>query len=99
MTQPSTAEQLVALRRVQRRVGAIAFFAVAMHGVLGLIVVAHVVKGQGRDADALLLLVMSGVFAVVTYAVVRLILAARMWSPVWVALSVVPTLFGFFWVL
>lgn len=99
MTPPTTAEQLIALRRVQRRVGAIAFFAVAMHGVLGLIVVAHVVKGEGRDADALLLLVMSGVFAIVTYVVVRLILAARVWSPAWIAVSVIPTIIGFFWVL
>lgn len=99
MTSPTTAEQLIALRRVQRRVGAIAFFAVAMHGVLGLIVVAHVVKGEGRDADALLLLIMSGVFAVVTYVVVRLILAAKIWSPAWIAVSVIPTIIGFFWVL
>lgn len=99
MTTPSPAEQLAALRRVQRRVGAIAFFAVAMHGVLGLIVVAHVVKGEGRDSDALLLLIMSGVFAIVTYVVVRLILAAKIWSPVWIPLSVIPTVIGFFWVL
>lgn len=99
MTTLTPAEQLAALRRVQRRVGAIAFFAVAMHGVLGLIVVAHVVKGEGRDSDAILLLIMSGVFAVVTYVVVRLILAARLWSPAWIAVSVIPTIVGFFWVL
>ncbi len=92
-------EQLTALRRVQRRVGAIGFFAIAIHGVLGLIVVAHVVKGEGRDADAVLLLVMSGVFAVVTYLVMRVILAARLWSPAWIALSVVPTVIGALWVL
>lgn len=93
------AEKLVALRRVQRRVSSIAFFAVAMHGVLGLIVVAHVVKGEGRDADAILLLIMSGVFAAVTYVVMRIILAARLWSPVWIAVSAIPTIVGFFWVL
>lgn len=93
------AAQLAALRRVQRRVGAIAFFAVAIHGVLGLIVVAHVVKGEGRGSDAVLLLVMSAVFAVVTYVVVRTILGARVWAPGWIALSVVPTVIGFVWVL
>lgn len=97
-TRDTTAE-LAALRKVQRRVAAIAFFAVAMHGVLGLIGVAHVVQGQDRTADAVLLLVMSGVFAVITYVVVRLILAARLWSPVWVPLAFVPTVAGFFWVL
>ncbi|KQX73817.1 hypothetical protein [Aeromicrobium sp. Root472D3] len=99
MNAPAHSAELAALRRVQRRVGAIAFFAVAIHGVLGLIVVAHVVKGEGRDADAVLLLVMSAVFAVVTYVVVRLILAARLWAPGWIALSVVPTVIGFVWVL
>jgi len=98
MSVQSPAEQLAALRRVQRRVGAIAFFAVAIHGVLGLIVVAHVVKGEGRDSDAVLLLVMSGVFAVVTYVVVRLILAARLWSA-WIPLALIPTVIGFVWVL
>lgn len=105
MTTPSNADQLAtldaldALRRVQRRVGAIAFFAVAIHGVLGLVVVAHVVEGEGRRADAVLLLVMSAVFAVVTYVVVRLILAAPVWSPVWLVLAMVPTVAGFVWVL
>jgi hypothetical protein len=97
-TRSRTAE-LAALRKVQRRVAAIAFFAVAIHGVLGLIVVAHVVHGQDRTGDAVLLLVMSGVFAVITYVVVRLILAAKVWSPAWIALSLVPTIAGFFWVL
>ncbi len=99
MTTPNHADQLAALRRVQRRVGAIAFFAVAIHGVLGLIVVAEVVHREGRGSDAVLLLVMSGVFAVVTYVVVRLILAARLWSPPWIVVSVIPTVIGFVWVL
>lgn len=98
MTTKTTAEQLVALRRVQRRVASIGFFAVAIHGVIGLIVVAEVVKGEGRDADALLLLIMSAVFALVTYVVMRIILGAKIWSP-WVAISFVPTIIGFFWVL
>jgi hypothetical protein len=99
MSAPGPSAELAALRRVQRRVGAIAFFSVAIHGVLGLIVVAHVVKGEGRDSDAVLLLVMSAVFAVVTYVVVRLILGARLVAPAWIALSFVPTVIGFFWVL
>lgn len=98
MTTRSHAEELVALRRVQRRVGAIAFFSVAIHGVLALIIVAEVVKGEGRDADAVLLLAMSGVFAVVTYVVVRLILAAPLWSA-WILLTLLPTAIGVVWVL
>ncbi|AWB91076.1 hypothetical protein [Aeromicrobium chenweiae] len=95
---PSAAERLAALRKVQRRVGAIAFFSVAIHGVLGLIVVAHVVQGQGRSADAVLLLALSALFAVVTYVVVRVILGAKLMSP-WIPLAFLPTVVGLFWVL
>ncbi|MET1132378.1 MAG: hypothetical protein ABWX60_03025 [Aeromicrobium sp.] len=97
-TTRNTTAELAALRRVQRRVAAIAFFAVAIHGVLGLIVVAHVVHGQDRTGDAVLLLVMSAVFALVTFVVMRLILAATLRSP-WIVLAFVPTVVGFFWVL
>lgn len=92
-------DELAALHRVQRRVGAIAFFAIAIHGVLGLVVAAHVVHGQGRTSDAVLLLVMSAPFAAVTYVVTRLILAAPLWAPAWIALAAVPTIAGFVWVL
>lgn len=85
------AAELEALRTVQRRVAAIAFFAVAIHGVIGLVVVAQIIDGQGRHADAMMLTFMSGVFALVTYVVVRTILRRRIWSPAWIAVSLVPT--------
>ena len=96
-TPQTTADKIAALRRVQRRVGAIAFFAVAIHGVLGLVVVAEVVHGEDRTSDAVLLLAMSAVFAVVTYVVMRLILGARLLSP-WIPLAFVPTVVGIFWI-
>ncbi len=79
------------MRTVQRRVAAIGFFAVAIHGVIGLMVVARIVDGQGRHGDAVMLTVMSGLFAVVTYGVVRTILQRRFWSPAWMLLTVTPT--------
>jgi hypothetical protein len=85
------AAELEALRTVQRRVAAIAFFAVAIHGVIGLAVVAQVINGQGRHSDAMMLAFMSGVFALVTYAVVRTLLRRRLWSPVWIVAALIPT--------
>jgi hypothetical protein len=41
------------LNRVQRRVGAIGFFFVAIHGALGVIFVAHTREDQGRHGDAI----------------------------------------------
>lgn len=91
-------DQLAALHTVQRRVAAIAFFAVTVHGVLGLIGVAHVLVGQGRHADAVILVIMSGVVAAVVYASMRFILGAPMWSPVWIAISLLPTAAAFWFV-
>ncbi len=85
------AAELAALHTVQRRVGAIAFFAVAIHGVVGLAVVAQIINGQGRHSDAILLASMSGVFAIVTYAVVRTILRRRIWSPIWIVVALAPS--------
>ncbi|MEO6605745.1 MAG: hypothetical protein ABIN55_09035 [Aeromicrobium sp.] len=85
------AAELVALRRVQRRVAAIGFFAVAIHGILGLAIVGHIVDGQGRRSDAIMLTVMSGVLALITYGIIRTILQRRLWSPVWMLIALAPT--------
>lgn len=89
-------EKARALLTVQRRVGAIVYFTVVVHGVFGLIGVAFVVDDQGRHADATLLLAMSGVFGLITYAGVRLILGRSLWSPAWLVLSIIPTVAAFF---
>lgn len=85
------AAELAALRKVQRRVAAIGFFAVAVHGVIGLIVVGHIVDGQGRHGDAVMLTIMSGVFALITYGVVRTILQRSLWSPIWMLVAITPS--------
>ncbi|TXL56575.1 hypothetical protein [Aeromicrobium terrae] len=86
------------LIRVQRRVFAIGFFTVTIHGVLGLIGVAHVLVGQDRHSDAVALVFMSGVAAVLVYLGVRAILAKPFWSPAWIALALTPTAAAFIWV-
>ncbi len=87
------------LNRVQRRVGAIAFFTFTIQGVLGVIAVADIREGQGRHGDAIGLLVMSVVISVITYVGTRVILGGKLWSPGWIALAAVPSVAGFIWVL
>ncbi|WP_375001406.1 hypothetical protein [Aeromicrobium sp. CTD01-1L150] len=95
-----SAQETAALDRVRRRVGALVFFAVVIHGVLGLIGVAHVVVDEpGRHGTAVGLLVMSGVVAAIMYVGIRLILGARLVSPVWMLLAALPTILGASWVL
>jgi hypothetical protein len=92
------AAKAASLLRVQRRVGAIGFFAIAVHGVFGVIGGAYVLEGQGKHGSAVGLTVMSGVIALVVYAVTRTILAAPLWSPAWIALAVTPTVAAFVWI-
>ncbi|MGJ9413854.1 hypothetical protein ACHAAC_14215 [Aeromicrobium sp. CF4.19] len=93
-----SAEETAALDRVRRRVAALAFFAVIVHGVLGLVGAAHVVAGQGRQSDAVGLLVMSGLTATIMYVGIRLILGARLFSPLWMLAAAAPTVVGFVWI-
>ncbi|WP_262848240.1 hypothetical protein [Mumia quercus] len=83
--------ELAALRKVQRRVAAIGFFAITVHGIFGCIGLAFVLDGQGRHGDAIALTLMAGVITVITYAGVRLILKRSLWSPVWILVAALPT--------
>jgi hypothetical protein len=91
--------ETASLHRVQRRVGAIGFFAVAVHAVLGVIAAAYIREGQGRHGDAIGLTVMSAILAVLVYSVVRTILGAKLWSPAWIALALTPTAAAVVWIL
>ena len=86
-----------ALDKVRRRVTAIGFFAVASHGVFGLIGVSYVLVGQDRRSDAVLLTFMSGVVALIVCAATRAILGRRPFSISWSAVSLAPTAAAFFW--
>jgi hypothetical protein len=91
--------KLAALNRVQRRVAAIGFFAVAEHGIVGLIVAASIIVDEpGRRGDATGLLVMATVVSVITYVAMRIILGGRLLSP-WIALAAAAPIAGFVWVL
>jgi hypothetical protein len=86
-----------ALDRVRRRVAAIGFLAVAVHGVFGLIGVSYVLLDQDRRSDAVLLTFMSGVVALIVCAATRAILGTRPFSPAWSLASLVPTVAAFIW--
>lgn len=93
------AAKLAALNRVQRRVAAIGFFAVAEHGILGLIVVSSIIVDEpGRRGDAIGLLVMAAIVSTITYVVMRKILGGRLLSP-WILIAAAAPVLGFFWVL
>ena len=87
--------QAAALDRVRRRVAAIGFLAVAMHGVFGLIGVSYVLLDQDRRSDAALLTVMSGVVALIVCAATRAILGTRPFSIPWSLVSLAPTVAAF----
>ncbi|MGH1561675.1 hypothetical protein [Mumia sp. DW29H23] len=100
---PKTREQreaeLRALRVVQRRVAAIGFFAITVHGIFGCIGLGFVLDNQGRHGDAIAITLMSGVIAALTYAGVRVILQRSLWSPVWMVVAALPTVVGLVWLL
>jgi hypothetical protein len=87
----TTTREAQALDRVRRRVTAIGFFAVASHGVFGLIGVSYVLLGQDRRSDATLLTLMSGVVALIVCAATRAILGTRPFSVIWSVISLTPT--------
>ncbi len=95
-----SAEETRALQVVRRRTTAICFFVVAIHGVVGLVVVADVIARQGRQSGAVVLVVMSAFLAIGISVAVRAILAARpVFSWPWVLVSLVPSVAGLVWVL
>lgn len=95
-----SAEETAALQRVRRRTTAICFFVVAIHGVVGLVVVADVIAGQGRRDGAIVLVVMSALLAVGISIATRAILAATPYlSWPWALVSLVPSGAGLLWVL
>jgi predicted phage tail protein len=89
--------EAAALLKVQQRVASIGLFAVAIHGVFGTIAGAYVVHGQGRQGAAWALLCMSAIIGMLTCTGIRLILRRRLWSPVWLCISVVPAIAAAFW--
>ncbi len=98
MSQNMTAEQraaeLAALDRVRRRILAIGFFAVVSHGVVALIYLSVTFHDQGRTSDAVILLIMSALVALVMVVVMRIILGHNPASPLWLAIALAPTALG-----
>ncbi|KHL18927.1 hypothetical protein CLV56_1267 [Mumia flava] len=99
LTSEERAIQMAALRKVQRRVAAIIFFGITIHGVAGCLGAAYVIEGQGRHGDAIAMTLMSGVVAALTYTGVRLILGRPLLSALWIPIALTPTAIGLAWLL
>ncbi|MFT4299300.1 MAG: hypothetical protein QM597_06680 [Aeromicrobium sp.] len=99
LTAEERAAELASLDRVRRRVLAIGFFTVVIHGVLGLIGGAHVIHGEGRTSGAVVLLVMSGIVALLMVGIIRVILKRSPFAPLWFLVGLIPTAVGVTWVL
>lgn len=97
MTTTAREREVQALDRVRRRVTAIGFLAVASHGVFALIGVSHVLLGQDRRADAVLLTLMSGMVALIVCAATRAILGRPSFSAAWSLISIMPTAAALVW--
>jgi len=97
VTTDGKTEAATALRKVQQRVAAIGFFAIASHGVIGTIAGAYVVEGQGRHDAAVAFIAMSAIIALLTFGGVRIILQRSLWAPMWIALALVPTAVAIVW--
>lgn len=91
---PTRQEKLDALDRVRRRVTAIGFLTIALHGIIALPVVAGIIDRQGRTDDAVVLVLMSGVIGVLTVAATLAILGRTASDARWLVLGLLPPVLG-----
>ena len=94
---PEVSQDLNALDTVRRRVLAIGFLSIVLHGVVALIWLGIEYRNEGRASDSTIMFVMSGAIALVSYAVTQVILGKKLWSPVWIVIFMAPTFIAAFW--
>lgn len=94
---PEVSEDLNSLDVVRRRVLAIGFLSIVLHGVVALIWLGIIYRNDGRTSDSIIMFVMSAVVALVSYGVTRVILGKKIWSPIWIVVSLVPTVVAVLW--
>jgi len=88
--------EVQSLDRVRRRVTVIGFLAITLHAVIALPVLAQHLVGQGRDADAALMLALTGLAGVLIVVIARLILGYRRFSPLWTVIGLLPLAAGIY---
>ncbi|NLC97477.1 MAG: hypothetical protein GX678_00150 [Actinomycetales bacterium] len=94
---PELSQDLNSLDVVRRRVLAIGFLTIVLHGVVALIWLGVIYRNDGRTSDSVIMFVMSAVVALVSYAVTRVILGQKIWSPIWILVSLAPTVIAVLW--
>lgn len=94
---PEISNDLHALDTVRRRVLAIGFLSIILHGIAALIWLGMGYRGEDRGSDAVLMFVIAGVFTALAYLGTRLILAKPLWSPLWIAIFFAPLAIAILW--
>lgn len=92
----SVTDELASLDRVRRRVTAVGFLAIAVHAVVALPLLAQYVAEDGRNADAVLMLLLTALSGMLTAAVTRAILGRSPFSVIWFAIGLLPTVVGIY---
>ncbi len=85
------------LEIVRRRVLAVGFLSIILHGVVALIWLGIVYRNDGRASDSFIMFFMSGVLAIITCVGTRVILKRAPWSTLWIAVSLAPTVIAVLW--
>lgn len=94
---PEVSENLNSLDTVRRRISALTFLVITLHGVVALIWLGIIYRNDGRTSDSIIMFVISAVIALISYGVTRVILGKKIWSPLWIALSLSPTIVAVLW--
>lgn len=94
---PDVSHDLHALDTVRRRVLAIGFLAIILHGIAALIWLGMGYRDDNRSSDATFMFAVAGVFTGLAYLGTRLILAKKLWSPLWIAIFFAPLIIAILW--
>ena len=94
---PEVSENLNSLDTVRRRISALTFLVITLHGVVALIWLGIIYRNDGRTSDSIIMFVISAVIALISCGVTRVILGKKIWSPLWIALSLSPTIVAVLW--
>ncbi|RLV57147.1 hypothetical protein D9V41_00345 [Aeromicrobium phragmitis] len=94
--QASVTDELESLDRVRRRVTAVGFLAIAIHAVIALPLLAQYVAEDGKNPEAVLMLVLTAFAGMLTAAVTRVILGRSPFSVLWLAVGLLPAAIGIY---
>ncbi len=94
---PEISGDLHALDTVRRRVLAIGFLSITVNIVATLIWLGFGYRAENLTGKANAMFAFSGGLSLASYLVARLILAKKLWSPLWLALFLAPSIVAILW--